>query len=230
MTSNVTSNLWEELSQPWQTCVRLAWEAYCAGSLPIAAAITDENGAIVATGRNRIGDTEQAYPRISDHPLAHAEMNALLTLDTHRINSHTCTLYTTTEPCPLCMGAIRMAGLRRFHYACREPWTGSSLMTESVPCIKRKNVTATPPQSAALENVLAALLIDAYVRDYAQRPDAPDVPFLPVYLDLIPAGTRAGVVLGKTGELFALAQRGAAVGEVLELVEGVVNRYTEAPA
>ena len=98
--------MWDSLSKEWQTCVRLAWEAYCAGSLPIAAVVTDESGAIVATGRNRIGDAEQAYPRISNHPLAHAEMNALLTLDTHRVNPHTCTLYTTTEPCPLCMGAI----------------------------------------------------------------------------------------------------------------------------
>ena len=226
----MTSNLWDGLSKEWQTCVRLAWEAYCAGSLPIAALITDESDAIVATGRNRIGDAEQAYPRISNHPLAHAEMNALLTLDTRRVNPHTCTLYTTTEPCPLCMGAIRMTGLRRFHYACREPWAGSSLMAELVPCIKRKNVTATPPQSSALENVLTALLVDYYVRYYARQADAPNVPFLPVYADLIPAGTRAGVMLGETGELFALAQRGAAVGEMLGLVEGIIKRYDEAPA
>jgi tRNA(adenine34) deaminase len=41
--------MYDSLSTPWQVCVDLAWEAYCAGSLPIAAVIVDEVGNIVAT-------------------------------------------------------------------------------------------------------------------------------------------------------------------------------------
>ena len=32
---------WGELSDPWRGCVELAWEAYCAGSLPIGAVAAD---------------------------------------------------------------------------------------------------------------------------------------------------------------------------------------------
>ena len=28
-------------------------------------------------------------------------------------------IYTAVEPCPLCMGAIYMSGVRAIHYACR---------------------------------------------------------------------------------------------------------------
>ena len=109
-------NFWVSLPEPWQVCAELVWEAYCAGSLPIAAVVTDEAGRVVSSGRNRIHEPPSP-PHLAGHRLAHAEMNALVSFDYARHNPYTSVLYTTTEPCPLCMGAIRMAGVQTLRLA-----------------------------------------------------------------------------------------------------------------
>jgi tRNA(Arg) A34 adenosine deaminase TadA len=38
--------------------------------------------------------------------LAHAEINALIALGVHGDKRHELALYTTVEPCPLCLGAF----------------------------------------------------------------------------------------------------------------------------
>lgn len=99
---------WTSLAEPWQICLEEAWTAYCAGSLPIGAAVVDRAGWIVARGRNRIHEDEAEGGHLRGHRLAHAEMNALVALDYRAIDPRDCILYTTTEPCPLCTGAIRI--------------------------------------------------------------------------------------------------------------------------
>ena len=46
-------DFWGTLAPPWQACLEGAWQAYCAGSLPIGAVVTDAAGAILSRGRNR---------------------------------------------------------------------------------------------------------------------------------------------------------------------------------
>ena len=70
--------LWETLIEPRQVCLRLAWESYARGSLPIAAVIVDEHNKVVAQGRNRLRDNDGKANALHHHPLAHAEVNALL--------------------------------------------------------------------------------------------------------------------------------------------------------
>ena len=210
-------DLYKSLSEPWQHCIDLAWEAYCAGSLPIAAVMTDESGTIVATGRNRIGDKKIVHPYISNHALAHAELNALLVLNEAEVNRKACTLYTTTEPCPLCMGAIRMAGVRRFHYACRDPWAGCAMMTEVVPYVAAK-VQGTPPQSEALEACLAALLVEACLQTAPKHPA-----FFESWRNVLPVGSEVGTRLFETGKLRTLAQEGTSAREMLSVVSRLVS-------
>jgi len=93
--------LWERLARPWQCCLEEAWLAYCSGSTPIGAAIADATGYIIARGRNRIYDAVGEGTHLHGHDLAHAEVNALVTLDYADLDRQTCALYTTTEPCPL---------------------------------------------------------------------------------------------------------------------------------
>ena len=216
MTPGVTSGIWEELSQPWQACVRLAWEAYCAGSLPIASVVTDRAGRVLSRGRNRLYE-EAAPPHLAGHPLAHAEMNALVTFDFERYNARESVLY-TTEPCPLCMGAIRMASIREFHFASRDPWAGCSGMLEQVPYFKQKNLTCVGSQSAPLENVLVALQIEAHLRQSSFAA------FFDAWRAVVPVDVAAGESLHETGELQALARAGAEVERVLELIEGVIDQ------
>ncbi len=205
---------------PWQLCLDLAWEAYRAGSLPIAAVIVDAEGKAVATGRNRIRDKTAPHPQVCNSSLAHAELNAMLSLDEANVDPRTCTLYTTTEPCPLCMGGIRMMSIKSFHYACRDPWAGCSVMTEVVPYIKQKNLTVTPPQSPDLENCLAALLLECFLNQGLR----PTHPFFEAWERVLPVGTRAGQELFDTGVLKGLGSARARTGEMLAVVSEAVAK------
>ncbi len=116
---------WHNLSLQWQWCMEEAWASYCKGSLPIGAVVTDEQGNLLARGRNRIYENDIYEDDREDqilrgHRLAHAEMNALINVNWVNVNPYKCTLYTTTEPCPLCVGAIRLTRIRTVHYASRD--------------------------------------------------------------------------------------------------------------
>lgn len=69
------------------------------------------NGRIVARAGNRV---------VSSHdPTAHAEIEAIrqasAQLGTHDLSE--CVIYASCEPCPMCLGAIYWAGIRRVVYA-----------------------------------------------------------------------------------------------------------------
>lgn len=136
----IIPTMWDELSEPWRACVEEAWEAYGAGSLPIGAVVADAAGKVLSRGRNRIHEHSGEGGSLFGHKLAHAELNALVKLDYDAHAARECVLYTTTEPCPLCAGALRMADLSELRYASREPWAGSAAMFETVPYLKRGNV------------------------------------------------------------------------------------------
>jgi tRNA(Arg) A34 adenosine deaminase TadA len=75
------------------------------------AALVVQDGRIVSAGANRV--TAQC------DPTAHAEVVAIRAacqiLSTFHLSG--CTLYTTCEPCPMCVGAIYWARLNRVVYA-----------------------------------------------------------------------------------------------------------------
>ena len=123
--------VWEQLSEPWRACVEEAWDAYREGSLPIGAVVTDDHESVLSRGRNRIHERSGPTGAIFGHKLAHAELNALLSLDHREHDPRACVLWTTTEPCPLCVGAARMSEVGGLRYASREPWG------DRRPCSKR---------------------------------------------------------------------------------------------
>lgn len=79
---------------------------------PFGALILDANGSIVAIASNSV---------LKDHdPTAHAEMN-VIRLATKKLGTHdltNCTLYTTAYPCPMCLGAIIWANIKKVYYGC----------------------------------------------------------------------------------------------------------------
>jgi tRNA(adenine34) deaminase len=213
--------MYESLSKPRQACVDLAWEAYCAGSLPIAAVITDEHGNIAATGRNRLFEKEKIEPYISNTSLAHAEINAILALD-KTIKTNQCTLYTTTEPCPLCMGALRMAGFTKAVYACRDPWAGCSHMVETVPYLKNKNMRVDYLGNQAFEHILAAWLLES---DYLQSLEGR---FFEAWLEMIPEAAETARALAASGALKKLRQEKTTAREMLEAIAILLNAVKSA--
>ena len=80
------------------------------GGGPFGAVIA-KNGEIVAEGSNKV--------TIDNDPTAHAEVctirKACQKLNT--VNLSGCVIYTSCEPCPMCLGAIYWAHLDKIYYA-----------------------------------------------------------------------------------------------------------------
>jgi tRNA(adenine34) deaminase len=212
-------SLWQTLTEPWQVCLELAWESYRQGSLPIAAVIVDEEGTIVARGRNRLRDDNGEANVLHRHPLAHAEVNALLAFPFGERSASRCTLLTTTEPCPLCVGAVRMSSMGGLTYASRDAWAGCSHMFESVPYIRQKGIRVASLAGSRLETVLIALQTDAHLRGTSPNVQV----FLEVWRVVVPRGVAAGEKLFGSNVLLELAHSGADVQKAVDVIERAVE-------
>jgi len=92
--------------------IALAMENVRTGSGGPFAAVIAKDGRIIAEGANRVTATND--------PTAHAEVvtirEACRILCDFQLTG--CDLYTTCEPCPMCLGAIYWARPARVFYAC----------------------------------------------------------------------------------------------------------------
>jgi len=74
-------------------------------------AVIVRNGVVIATGANSVTRT--------DDPTAHAEIvairNACKTLGTFQLTG--CTIYSSCEPCPMCLGALYWARIEQIFFA-----------------------------------------------------------------------------------------------------------------
>lgn len=79
---------------------------------PFGAVIINANGNVVASGHNMVLK--------NNDPTAHAEITvireACKALNTHSLKGYK--LYTTCEPCPMCLSAIIWANIDEVYYAC----------------------------------------------------------------------------------------------------------------
>jgi len=160
---DVADGLWHRLEGPWRAAVEEAWAAYAAGTVPVGAVLVDHSGRVVSRGRNRIFDAS-APGQIGGSRLAHVEVNALLGLAVSEIDPRVLALYTTAEPCPLCVGALVMANVREIRYAARDPFAGSIALLSSTPYIRSKAISVHAPHDRLLEGALVAIGIEFHVR------------------------------------------------------------------
>ncbi len=203
---------WSDLSLPWQACLELAWEAYCEDCIPIGAVVTGPDGTILSRGRNRIFEKVKSG---NGAALAHAEVEALRALDLDAVDPHACTLYTTTEPCPMCMGTFYMSGLRTLCYAARDPYAGSADLLGANWYMSRKRIQVSGPEPR-LETVITALFAEQDARMHGGQ--LPEGLFWKRYEEAIPQGVRLGLELAQAGTLLDLRQRGASAPEVFEIL------------
>jgi tRNA(adenine34) deaminase len=88
------------------------------GEVPVGAVVV-KHGTIVGCGWNR--------PISKKDPTAHAEVVALRAaarkLGNYRLTG--CDLYVTLEPCPMCLGAVVQARIRRLVYGAPDPKSGA---------------------------------------------------------------------------------------------------------
>ncbi|WP_420629224.1 nucleoside deaminase [Candidatus Leptofilum sp.] len=203
--------LWQSLSLPWQEAVSLAWEAYCAGSLPIGAVIVDDrNGRVVATGRNALFEAKSDSP-LHGSRLAHAEMNALFALYKTDVPPNRCTLYTTLEPCPMCMGAIRTGRIGNVHFASYDPFAGCSLLIDTPPYQAFGPLLVHPPQNDNLAELLLVIKVEAMLR----TGKGGWVTFVETAVPQSEPAINLGKKLFASGELWQLGRQGHSVKEIM---------------
>lgn len=92
-----------------QQAIDLSIESVASGGGPFGAVIV-RGGEVIATGTNRV--TAQC------DPTAHAEVNAIRAACKHLGNFKLtgCTVYSSCEPCPMCLSALYWAGVERIFY------------------------------------------------------------------------------------------------------------------
>lgn len=125
----------------WDQCIDLALEAYNAGSMGIAAVIVDAKGDVVAVGRNQLRDGLVSCNSIKMTSIAHAEINAINNIPWEKQKDWELMLYTTVEPCPMCMGAIAMSRIRRVVVGSADPYAGSVRLLEKDDYLKQKGIS-----------------------------------------------------------------------------------------
>jgi tRNA(adenine34) deaminase len=148
------------LPVPWRVCAEEAWHAFLHKTVPIGACLLSPEGEVLSRGRNHIYDDDDDGndpPPIALHKLAHAEVNCLFAVKDTTNSFSQCTLYTTVEPCPLCMGAIYMMGVRNLQYAVADPYAGSTNLLNTTDYLKVKPVIVTAMPDQDFVNVMAAM-------------------------------------------------------------------------
>lgn len=201
-----------ELAPPWRAALEEAWEAYRAGSHPIGAVVLGPDGRLLARGRNRVFDLAPGG-HVKGNPLAHAEMNALLELDYAAVDPHACSLFTTTEPCPLCLGALYMSGVRHLRFGARDGWCGSVDLLGATPYLARKPIAVSGPWPQ-IEALVIVLQSEFALRQDTRRAQ----PLLEADRSLSPAAVALGEALHRTGELWRLALADAPLDDALGLI------------
>jgi len=205
--------MWSDLPKPWQVCLEQAWEAYCEDCFPIGAVVSDADGNVLTCGRNRIYEKNTPHGQLPGNEIAHAEVEALQALDYSIVNQHTCILYSTSEPCPMCMGMFYMSGLRTLKYAARDPWAGSTNMLGTTWYLSHKQIKVSGPDPV-LESAIVSLFVEQELGLHAGK--LPEGSFWEMYEKAIPEGIGLGQRLYEQGELKTMRKSGTIARDVYD--------------
>lgn len=133
--------MWKDLSHQWQTVLEEAWTAFRNGSVPIGAAVFDKNGTLLLKDHNRSGESQTLNPST-----AHAEVNVLHHLDCRNgLRIREIELYTSMEPCPMCMGTIVMSNVKHLHCGSHDRWCGALHLLDTDPYMRSQHIEVTEP-------------------------------------------------------------------------------------
>jgi tRNA(adenine34) deaminase len=214
--------VWEQLVLHWQVAIKQAWIAYCAGSLPIGAAIMSSEGQIVAEGRNRLNDvaTDGDPQHFRKHFMAHAEQNAFISLGVMRREKPETKnklanyiLYTTLEPCDMCLGTLIQSGIKSVNFLVPDPISGAIHSLTATPRVREKSITAQGPQPGLAANIVLAMFTVSMAQVGITMPD--DIfPLLRPYSD----GFALGKLLVQSRELEQFCAKQTPISSVYNLL------------
>jgi|SRR5690606_7909027 len=214
--------MWEQLSLPWQAAIGQAWTAYCAGSLPIGAAIISPEAGVIAEGRNRVYDTaDDGDPlQLRHHFMAHAEQNAFLSLGFRRREKPetkqtlaSYSLYTTLEPCDMCLGTLIQSGLKSVHYLIPDPVGGAVETLTATAHVHQKGIMAQGAQPGPAADIALAWMIVTMVK--GGMTISPETFPLPAAYS---NGFALGTLLTQSGELDQFCAEQMPVSSVYDLL------------
>ena len=107
-----------------------AEKAFERGDRPIGAVIVHD-GEIIARGSNRFF-SESSY-------IAHAELNALVSAAPYLYDhGRECVIYTTVEPCVMCLGAIIHANIRNIAFGMHDNYIQARKIIDAVEYVDRR--------------------------------------------------------------------------------------------
>ncbi len=200
--------MWSDLSPEWQLTFQLAWESFVRGSIPIGAIIFDRQGNVLSTGRNLMGENQ-----IPNHRTAHAEAQCVRNLDTSLYQDYDqYHLYTTMEPCPMCLGTIVMGGVRNIHTAARDSYCGALHYLEADPYLRSKAVRVYPGSSEAAQ---VQIVLQTY-HEYRRYQTGSKV--LDAFARLYPRQVALGSSLYPKGTLDAYVRDACPIAHVYDAV------------
>ncbi len=116
----------EKGEQFLRKAIELAYKNIEKGGRPFGAVVV-KNGEIIASGVNQI--------LVTNDPTAHAELLAIRAASQvlGSANLEGCSVYASGHPCPMCMAAMRLAGIKSVSYAySNEDGTPFSLSTAEI--------------------------------------------------------------------------------------------------
>ena len=94
-----------------QKAIKLSDESVNNGSSPFGCVIVDAQGSVIGEGYNHVV--------LDNDPTAHGEVvairNACKNIKSFDLSG--CVLYTSCEPCPMCLNAAKWANIKEIYYA-----------------------------------------------------------------------------------------------------------------
>ncbi len=151
------------LEDAWSAVFSEAWAAYQDGTIPVGAAFVDATGQVRYRGRNQVFSPKSGSMPLQHTRLAHAEINVLAQASpADRLYEGI--LYTTLEPCAMCVGAAVVCGARHIRYAAKDGPTGATELLTVHPFLASKNVKLEGTQGV-LSAASLVLMTDWILRE-----------------------------------------------------------------
>lgn len=95
----------ETIERNLRKSIEMAWKARDKGNHPFGAVLADENGVVLLEGENSVVTGRD----ITGHAETNLVRDACKVYDQDYLSK--CTLFASTEPCPMCAGAIYWSGI-----------------------------------------------------------------------------------------------------------------------
>lgn len=147
----------DRLGPPWRAVFEEAWNSWRTGNFGIGAVLVDpRSDAIVSTGRNRVAQRTSGPRTLSGNFTAHAEMNAFAAMKT--FSAAGLHLYTTLEPCLMCMATSILLNVEHVHFAARDEFfEGLDDLWTHHPYTRERRPDSTGPLSGPLARIARVL-------------------------------------------------------------------------